>query len=53
MKKELIAFYLDFTNNFITASHMADFYEMKKEDCLTLIKLGCNYYLESINYDKL
>ena len=45
-KKSVIAFYLEFINNFLTIEKMAEYYEMPKEDCEYLIKLGGKYELE-------
>lgn len=42
-KKSIIAFYLEFVNNFLTVKRMADYYDMPVDDCLYLIELGKRY----------
>lgn len=44
-KKSLIAFYLEFINNFLTIEKMAEYYGMPQNDCEYLIKLGSKYHL--------
>jgi len=39
-KHSLISFYLDYVNNFLTISRMAEYYEMPEEDCKYLVDLG-------------
>ena len=39
-KQSLINFYLDYVNNYLTISTMAEHYEMPEEDCKYLIGLG-------------
>ena len=42
-KQSVIAFYLEFVNNFLTIERMAEYYEMPTEDCKYLIELGKKY----------
>lgn len=42
-KKSIVAFYLEFVNNFLTIERMAEYYEMPVEDCKYLIELGKRY----------
>jgi hypothetical protein len=42
-KQSLIAFYLEFINNFLTIERMAEYYDMPFEDCKYLLKLGAKY----------
>lgn len=44
MKKALIEFYLDWVNNFITMSYMADHYGITLKECHKLILLGRKYH---------
>ena len=44
MKKKLIDFYLDWTNNFVTVEKMAEYYEMDKDHVTNLIGLGRIYH---------
>lgn len=43
-KQSVINFYLEFVNNFLTVERMAEYYEMPKEDCEYLIRLGAKYH---------
>jgi len=42
-KKSLIAFYLEYFNDYLTVTNMAEHYEMPEEDCRYLIALGKKY----------
>lgn len=44
MKKELIEFYLDYWNDFITTDKIASHYGIDEEDAEHLIKMGRKYY---------
>ena len=43
-KQSVIAFYLEYANNFPTIERMAEYYEMPKEDCEYLVELGRKYH---------
>lgn len=43
MKNELITFYLDWVNCFLTVEHMADRYGITTDHCNTLISMGRQY----------
>lgn len=42
-KQSVIAFYLEYVNNFLTIARMAEYYDMPVEDCLYLVELGKRY----------
>lgn len=52
MKKALIKFYLDWTNNWLTVKEMSAHYNLTEDDCNTLIDLGRKYLHQSytLNY---
>ncbi len=45
-KKSVIAFYLEYVNNFLTTERMAEYFEMPETDCLYLIETGKKYHNE-------
>jgi hypothetical protein len=45
-KKSVIAFYLEYLNNFITIKRMAEYYDMPEDDCNYLVQLGKKYHNE-------
>lgn len=48
-KQSLIAFYLEFVNNYLTISKMAEHYEMPEDDCKYLVELGEKYLTERLS----
>lgn len=44
MKKQLITFYLDWSNNYLFAKNMAEDYGLTKEECQHLIEMGRKYH---------
>jgi hypothetical protein len=44
IKKQIIAFYLEYVNDFLTTDRMSEYYEIPKEDCEYLIRLGKKYH---------
>lgn len=55
-KNSLIAFYLEWLNNFLTIERMAEYYEMPIEDCKYLVDLGRKYHssmeIEEAEYEE-
>lgn len=47
-KQSVIAFYLEYLNQYLTIDKMAEHYEMTKEDCEYLILLGQKYHGEAL-----
>lgn len=45
-KKSVIAFYLEYVNNFLTIFSMSEYYDMPSQDCLYLVELGRKYHNE-------
>ena len=43
MKKKLISIYLEYLNDFLTVSRMAEYYGLSVEDMSTLIEMGKVY----------
>ena len=52
MKKHLIKFYLDWTNNWLTVSKMAEHYQIEEEECSQLIDIGRKYHEEFVEQIK-
>lgn len=50
MKDKLIAFYLDYLNNYITTSKMAEDYGLDLLEVNTLINWGKRYHTEYTDY---
>jgi hypothetical protein len=48
MYDKLIAFYLDYVNNYLTIGVMAEHNMISYEDCLALITMGKHYYEEGL-----
>ncbi len=48
MKKELIAFYLDWVNSWLTVEKMAENYGLLDEECLYLIAIGKRLHEETL-----
>ena len=48
MKQKLIDFYLDWVNNYLSPSTMAEHYELSEEDCDVLIDMGRVYHEENV-----
>jgi len=48
MKKTLIEFYLDWKNNFLTISRMAEYYGLEVTTCDELVEIGRQLHKESI-----
>jgi len=46
MKKKLISIYLEYLNDFLTVSRMAEYYGLSVEDMSTLIEMGKKYSKE-------
>lgn len=46
-KQSVIAFYLEYVNNFLTIERMAEYYDMPFEDCKYLIEIGKKYHIEN------
>ena len=44
MKQQIIDFYLDYTNNYLTASKMAEDYGLTIYECKQLIDIGRKYH---------
>lgn len=51
-KKSVIAFYLEYFNNFLTIERMAEYYEMPEDDCRYLVDMGMRYHNESVDLKK-
>ncbi len=47
-KKSVIAFYLEFVNDWLTIERMAEHYEMPFDDCKYLLSLGSKYHIEQV-----
>ena len=48
MKKQLINFYLEYTNEYLTIEKVAEHNEIDIEDAKKLIELGRKYFAEAI-----
>ena len=48
MKKALIAFYLDYINDFLTTERMAEFYDITRTECRGLIIMGKKYHEQGV-----
>lgn len=49
ISKSLIAqFYLEYATHWLSIEEMAKFYEMTKEDCISIVTLGKKYHNEII-----
>lgn len=48
MKKQLIEFYLDWVNNFLTAGAMAEYYGLTVDETIHLIDMGKKYHEQSV-----
>jgi hypothetical protein len=46
-KQSVMAFYLEYVNNFLTIQRMAEYYDMPFEDCKYLVELGKKYHIEN------
>ncbi len=42
-KQSVIAFYLEYVNNFLTIQRMSEYYDMPYDDCAYLVELGKRY----------
>ncbi len=52
MKDTLIAFYLDWVNNYLTIEKMAEYNQLTKEETIELIYMGKRYHEESVKPNK-
>ena len=50
MKQQLIDFYLDYVNNFLTTERMAEHYGLTADHTSRLIDIGRIYFLNEKNY---
>jgi len=48
MKKQLINFYLEFINDFLTADRFAEYHGLTRAETINLLSVGKKYYNESI-----
>ena len=48
MKKALIAFYLDYINDFLTTERMAEYYGITQIECVQLIIMGKKYHEQGV-----
>jgi hypothetical protein len=48
MKKQLIDFYLDWVNNYLTTAKMAEHYGLNEGNCIALINMGKRYLEEDV-----
>lgn len=53
MKKQLIQFYLDFVNDFLTIQYFADYYNITVSEAETLIKIGKKYHERQVELYKI
>ena len=42
MKEKLIEFYMDYANNYLTVTKMAEDYGLSLQECKSLIEIGTN-----------
>lgn len=47
MKQHLINFFLDYFNNYLTVTKMAEDYGITKDECDQLIEIGRKYHYET------
>lgn len=47
MKQHLINFFLDYFNNYLTVTKMAEDYGITKDECNQLIEIGRKYHYET------
>lgn len=47
MKQHLINFFLDYFNNYLTVTKMAEDYELTVDECKQLIEIGRKYHYQS------
>lgn len=52
MKKQLIALYIEWFNNFLTISRISEYYGIDSEDMKVLIEMGKKYHEEEIELNK-
>lgn len=43
-KQSVIAFYLEYVNNFLTIKRMAEYYDMDEDNCLYLVNMGKQWH---------
>lgn len=48
MKQKIIAFYLDWVNNFISTDSLAEHYGITQEEASFLINMGRKYHEETV-----
>lgn len=48
MKQKIVAFYLDWVNNFISSDRLAEHYDITSEEADFLIRMGKKYHEESV-----
>ncbi len=46
MKDKLIEFYMDYANNYLTVTKMAEDYGLSLQECKSLIEIGRKYYFD-------
>lgn len=44
MREQMKAFYLEYVNDWLTVSAMADYHDISLNDCLAFIEAGRDYY---------
>jgi len=47
MKQHLINFFLDYFNNYLTVTKMAEDYELTVDECKQLIEIGRKYHYQN------
>lgn len=53
MKKQLIEFYTDWVNHFLTVERLADYYDIEVDDALELISIGKKYHEQNVELYKI
>ena len=53
MKQQLVDFYLDWVNNFLSISYMAEWYGITIGECTELVEIGKKYHEERVRLYKL
>lgn len=53
MKKQIIDFYLEYLNNFLTIDRLAEYFSMEPGEASALVDLGRKYHEENVAWIKL